>query len=268
MAGFGSIKHVRIGGLTAKRWPVVGGVLVVAAVGALLWWSPWEPREPVYEGKPLTYWLSADRRIPESLFADSNAVPFLLEALKLDRWFGAAVYRRHVWPKLPPSIQTHLPAPPDNDARIFMAGFVLEKMGPMAKPATPTLIRALTHGEPSVKGGAFRLLNQIDKGDKVVVAALTGWLTNKDSAVREAGTNALLRFDPGAALQAGVPTSCVVLRAAEDLLIQGSVRSAVGDALAHGDNRVIAAWRASVSHELLKIPAWPNVLGAVSTFAF
>jgi hypothetical protein len=31
--GFGSIKHVRIGGLIAKRWPVVLGFLLAAALG-------------------------------------------------------------------------------------------------------------------------------------------------------------------------------------------------------------------------------------------
>ena len=44
---------MKTGGLIAKRWPVVGGFLLVAALGGLLWWSPWEARErpePVYEG--------------------------------------------------------------------------------------------------------------------------------------------------------------------------------------------------------------------------
>jgi hypothetical protein len=220
-------------------------VLLVAALGGLLWWSPWEPREPVYEGKPLTYWLSTDRT-PESLLADSNAVPFVLEALKMDDWFGAALYRKHVWPKLPASIQTHLTAPVDNEGRVFRAGELLERLGPMARRFIPAMVRALKHGEPSVKYGAFHVLNQIDRGDKLVVAALTGWLTSKDSAVREAGTNALLLFDPGAALQAGVPTSCLVLRAAEDFLIEGTVRRAVADAMAHGDSRVTTAWAAAL----------------------
>ena len=225
-----------------KRLYFLGGVLLFAAAVGLLWWSPWVAREPVYEGKPLTYWLSIDRRTPESLLGDSNAVPFLLEALKKDDWFGAALYRKHVWPNLPASIQTHLPAPVDNEGRVFKAGELLERLAPMARPFIPAMIRALKHGEPSVKYGAFHVLNQIDKGDELVVAALTAWLTNKDSAVREAGTNLLLVFDPGAALQAGVPISFLVQKVAGEFLIEGGVRAAVADAMANRDTRVMTAW--------------------------
>jgi hypothetical protein len=255
VTGFGLIKHVRIGGLIAKRWPVVGGVLLVAAVGGLLCWSPWDPREPVYEGKPLTYWLSFDHPTPKSLLGDANAVPFLLEAQKLDSWFGAAVYRKHVWPNLPASIQTHLPAPVDNDARILKARDLLERMGPMARPFIPAMIRALSHGDPSFREGAFHALSQIDKGDKRVVAVLTGLLTNKDPVARELGTNALLLFDPGAALQAGVPISFFVQKAAEDLLIPGTVRAAVADAMANGDTRVMTAWTAALRETNIYIRA-------------
>ena len=225
-----------------NRLYLVGSLLLTVAAVGVLWWSPWEPREPIYEGKPLTYWLSTDRRTPESLFGDSNAVPFLIEALKTDGWFGAAVYRKHVWPKLPASIQTHLPRPADNYQKIFVAGIALERMGPVAKPAIPALVRALTHGEPSVVRGVFPLLNQIDKGDKAVVAALTGLLKNKDPTVRETATSAFLLFDPGAAVNGGVAPVTLVRSAYDD----HDVRSAVGDAVASGDSRIIAAWGAAL----------------------
>ncbi len=48
----GSTKHVRSGELIAKRWPVVGGMLLIVALG----WAGWQvprplPPEPVYERK-------------------------------------------------------------------------------------------------------------------------------------------------------------------------------------------------------------------------
>ena len=90
--GFGSVKHVRIGGPIAKRWQVAGGVLLVAAVG-VLWWSPWEPS---YDGKLGTPALIRELRDDDDPILrcsaaealgltgkiDSNVVTALTEALK------------------------------------------------------------------------------------------------------------------------------------------------------------------------------------------
>ena len=69
--GFGSIKHVRIGGLIAKRWPVVGGVLLVAARGWATWQALQHPRGPDYLGGPLVgaywRWCTERRRKDNSL---------------------------------------------------------------------------------------------------------------------------------------------------------------------------------------------------------
>jgi hypothetical protein len=107
------------------RLYLLGSVLPLAAVVGLLWWSPWVPRvppEPVYDGKPISYWftnritssLTMSPVPPKTLLSDSNAVPFPIRELKRDSWIGAAVYRKQVWPKLPSSIQKHLPAPADH----------------------------------------------------------------------------------------------------------------------------------------------------------
>ena len=40
-----------------KRLYLAGGGLVLAAAVGLLWWSSWRAREPVYNGKPISYWV-------------------------------------------------------------------------------------------------------------------------------------------------------------------------------------------------------------------
>ena len=230
MPGSGLIQHVRFGRLIAKRWPVVGGVLVVAAV----WWSTWQalrpgPRKRALEAFPAPSererrpsWLinSAVYPVAGSLAGDSNAVPylnmalngdsnsvpFLIKALKRDEWIGAAFYRKQVWPRLPSAIQKHLshlrPHNPDNRLR---AAELLGQMGPMAKPAAPALLRMLKEDEKSAVGVyAAWALGRIGRGDIVVTAALAEALKDKRYLVRQAATNALLRIDPEAAAKAGI----------------------------------------------------------------
>ncbi len=143
-----------------NRLYLAGGVLLVAAVGGLLWWPPRQPPDPVYNGKPLSYWLTnilsgfspslaldpwmghAPPKWEWEAVPPPSAVPFLIKALERDSWFGASIYRKQVWPKLPPSIKRHLPPPVDNPTIRRQAAYLLGQMGPMAKPATPALIRA------------------------------------------------------------------------------------------------------------------------------
>ena len=222
--GFGSVKHVRIGGLIAKRWPVVVGVLLVAAAVALLWWLPWGPPEPVYEGHPISYWLAAQAGVsksipggavmripspPSSLLNDSNAVPFLMKASERDSWFGAACYRKWLWPKLPTWLKKHLPAPPSPEvyARID-AMWLLADMWPVAKPSIPVLVRALREKEEAlsfrVRYVAAAALGRLGEGDRRAIAAVTEALNDNDHLVRNAATNALLKLDPQAVAKAGV----------------------------------------------------------------
>ena len=225
------------------------GVLLLAAV-VLLWWSPWEAREspePVYEEMPLGYWLTnrtitaAAIRANRSLASDSNAVPFLIKALKKDRWIGAAVYRKQVWPNLPLSMQKRLLPPQSGDisTRITAVNY-LARMGPLAKPAIPALIRASKDDDPpptrelivralgsigqddstvatalaralrkdkdaKFRRTAARVLGGTGKGNADVVAALTeAALNDPDDMVRRNATSALSHFDPEAAAKAGV----------------------------------------------------------------
>ena len=113
--------------------------LLLAVVSGLWAWVPSVPPEPVYDGKPLPYWLGrilgsthaishhtlAGLSVPPNPAEpppdewmtqmlgrpDSAAVAWLARALKRDSWLGAAWYRRWLWPKLPASMQGRLPPP-------------------------------------------------------------------------------------------------------------------------------------------------------------
>jgi hypothetical protein len=213
-------------------------VLLVGVVAGVLWWSPWEPREPVYDGKPLTYWLdrtatptnipllvptsmatrhwypaypTAMHAVPRSVWIDlvrhdsSNAVPFLVRALRQDTSLGAATYREWLWPRLPPPLRQHLPSPSRSVNRPRTAAFLLSDMGREAKPAVPALIGELKkNSDDIVRIETVWALWQIGHGDTNVTAALFWALQDKSRVVRMYVTNALLYLDIEAATKAGL----------------------------------------------------------------
>jgi HEAT repeat protein len=219
-----------------KRLYLVLGVLLIAAVGGAAWQAlrpvPKPTPEPGYHGfvflpranngpqlrvlssvpesHPLSFWLTNEVIIPDKLrVGDSNAVPFLVRALKRDSWFGAAVYRKQVWPHLPTEIQKHLPPPPvDNQASKARAtaAELLGQMGPMAKPAIPALIRT-SRGDDNrwVRENAALALGNLGGGDRAAMAALTEAFSDKDEGVRLTLINFILpQMDPEAATEAAV----------------------------------------------------------------
>jgi HEAT repeat protein len=171
------------------------GVLLVAALG----WATWQairppPRQPVYDSKSLSYWLTNSVSVlPPRLMSDSNAVPFLIRALKRDSWVGAAVYRKQLWPKLPTTIRRHLPPPVDDSARRRTSVAILSQMGPMAEPAVPALTRILREDDdhPFVLVGAAAALSKTGKGDNGVVRALIKVLKGTNTLVRQSSAVAL-----------------------------------------------------------------------------
>ena len=200
---------------------------MVAAVAGLLWWSPREARErpePVYEGKPLSYWLNAHPDFlygqlpgiaqqilstsPKSITADSNAVPFLIKALMADNGFGAACYRNWLWPKLPASVQKRLPRPHSNPLVCMHAAAILASMGPMAEPAVPALVLTLKRSKnSSVIEMAVLALYNIGPGNRGATEALANALKNSNGTVRQSVTNSLLEISREGAATFGVKYS-------------------------------------------------------------
>ena len=203
------------------RFYLVCGVLLVAAAVGLLWWSPWEPREPVYDGKPLTYWLNKNpdyatgqllmiaqqilAMSPRSITADSNAVPFLVKALMRDNGLGAAFYRDWLWPKLPAPVQKRMPRPWRNDLVCEHAAAILASMGPMAETAVPALVMTLKQSKnPFVREMAVLALYNIGRGNRAATEALASALNSSDGTVRQSVTNSLLGISHEAAATFGV----------------------------------------------------------------
>ena len=261
--GFNEV--VRAGELIAKRWPVVLGILLVAAAGGLLW-APWDAPEPVYNGKPLGFWFGrqanrfaliggrfdvsafeglSQKPGPPELIANPDAVPSLVKALRRrDNWFGAAVYRKQVWPKLPAVLQKYLPMPNDKPQVRAEAAYILWQMGPVAKPAVPALrLRLKEDSDWVVRFYAALAIGTAAGGDGSAFGALVKGFGDKTFAVRFAATNSLLSLDPGAALDAGVPIPNL-LRSARYILW---VRQAMTNALVRGDGRIIAAYAVALN---------------------
>ena len=220
--------------------------------------------EPVYEVHPLSYWLTQRyifrmddgvsvtswgpprSPLPTSLLNDSNAVPFLIKALRRDSWVGQAYYRKLLWPKLPPRIKAHLPTPPADNWQIRQnsAGF-LSRMGPIAKPSIPALARALKEDDGlGVRQNAAWALGNLGNGDKTAMAALTE-AARKDvyPPVHWCATKALWHLAPEGVV-AGLTEALkdkdrnggTRLRAAYDLVI-----------VAEGDKAAIAVLKGALS---------------------
>ncbi|MHB8524518.1 MAG: HEAT repeat domain-containing protein [Limisphaerales bacterium] len=131
----------------SKRWGLwaILGAGIVGVISALFLLGP---PEPVYQGKPISFWFAqneahggADPLSEEArkAFYDfgSNAVPFLVAELQ------PSTIRRFYydnWPRLPVALRRRLPIPgsPYNDQ--FQAVMLLGELGPDARAAVPALV--------------------------------------------------------------------------------------------------------------------------------
>ena len=181
-------------------------ILIVILVGGAAWvvLRPHE-QEPIYEGKPISYFLRHPHYIPQ---LDSNAVPSLAKALAtrdglLQRPYAWLWYESPIW------LRDHIPTKVEGWSIRMEAAGILEGMGDDAKPAIPALIIALTEDkkvfrDDLARAAAASALGKIGSGNKAVTDALIAALNDKEPIVRTKATNALREIDPEAAVKAEI----------------------------------------------------------------
>jgi hypothetical protein len=186
--------------------------IIVASAGVLLltgvlWWALL-PREPVYGGKPVSYWLS-DRRektfthtptpfdFPDHTIPvmDSNAVPFLVAAVNRRDGASRRLYTR-LRTSMPHLVEARLPDPEPLSGIHFNAANALGSLGKDARAAVPSLIRlSKESNQADVRLSAIMALHRIDPKDSQVREALMTATHDTNSAVRTQAQMLLNTFD-------------------------------------------------------------------------
>ncbi len=194
-----------------KRNVITLAAAIVAVLGLMWCGVASQPPDPVYGGRPLSYW--ADPSAWTSIWVkfpppplDSNALPYLVDALKKKDGPLRRSYN-DLWPHLPGWMQEHLPIPRYLSNVRWESCHLLSTFGVRAQSAIPELRRMLREDEYwQVRlAAAFALGKIARRDDKPVVEALVAAATkDKDTHVRGQAAHALVRIDPEAADKAGV----------------------------------------------------------------
>jgi hypothetical protein len=139
-----------------KRLYVVVATLLIAVLGLAIW-DATRQKEPVYQGRRLSYWVQEFpyRVTKEELESNlptpgPEAIPFLMRYLEKPEARSRRFYRM-AWDKLPGWLHDRLPEPERPFSIRYNAAMVLRKMGPLAKPAFPTLVRILREEKDPTK---------------------------------------------------------------------------------------------------------------------
>ena len=181
-----------------KKWRIGALILLTLITVGVLWsvvWNLSRPREPLYDGKSVSYWLGAARPqvntiragltwVPlEFPKADSNAVPVLIKALKTKERKINPIYL-WIWRTSPTWLQMRLRVQlPDWIIRMRAVDW-LRDLGEQARPAIPALIQVMQNDTNiDVRMQVPRALAAIDINDPVVHAALTKAANDKNDFV-------------------------------------------------------------------------------------
>lgn len=216
--------------------------LISCGLGLLLFLSH-EPPEPIYNGKPLSYWVQGydklfSTNVTQSKADDAirqmgtNAVPRLFRLLeardsKLKSWAMALLQRQHwirfsfkpaedknfealsAFKALGPSASNVVPRlietfDSNPDAYSQQAvPAILSYIGPPARQAVPALVRGTANTNWIVRFNCAVAIRKIEPDPKLVVRALIKLLGDPVSSVRREAAETLGRFGAGA--KAAIP---------------------------------------------------------------
>ncbi len=175
-------------------------VAVVAGAAVCLSVAIWlRPREPMYQGKPVSYWV--DRLLepdpgPAQIAVREfgpKATPFILAKVRREHSLSHRLYRA-VWPKLPASLQRTFgkPRPRTSSHRQI----VYESLAGMRAPAVPELIKALRDRSSDVRAVAAHALGAIGAEAHTAIPELIRLLSDSNGLVREEAVGALESMGP------------------------------------------------------------------------
>jgi hypothetical protein len=200
-----------------KRWLLSLGLALAVALLAGFWLimgSQWLPTEPVYQGKPLSFWLpraimfntggvryNPDNYRDALAAAGPRAIPFILGKLRKSDSSLAKILRA-LWPRLPPALKRMIPMPrnprADHDYPSRDAAAALMCLG---TNAIPSLVDAIDDSNPSVREAAAEALCGFAGGSLSTndTARIFGKaIEDKDAGVRMFAAFALARIGPAA----------------------------------------------------------------------
>ena len=216
-------------------WLAIAITIIIA--GAIAWQIS-RSREPIYDGKPLSFWLAAytPANRTETSFDEANdavqtigtnAIPTLL--LKLQKKVSPLQVRLAYLLQKQHFIKIKMPRPQDEILEAI-AGFsalgsearsavpalteiyqrnlsdwsragvlvALGSIGRSSAPAVPVLVSSLTNDQKRLRTVVVTTLGKIHADPAVAVPALARCLSDPDISVRAAAVDALQQFGPDA----------------------------------------------------------------------
>ena len=190
---------------------------MAAAVLGGAGWLIFRPREPLYAGKPLHFWMetldSVSPGFPPPPVWDelgTNEFPVLIKALEIrdSRWRNIypRLFRR-LWSVTPRWVLKRLPRPLDTEniainalMRLYPSGDEYTTNAAILYPAIPTLVHLLeTDKSFPIRMMAASELGFVGVKDNNTMVALKEASNDKSVGVRNSAANALKRIDPQAA---------------------------------------------------------------------
>ncbi len=173
-------------------------VTMGGAIGLGWLWS--SASEPIYKGKPLSFWLRDGGSWPElethwggatwpvwkGPKVDSNALPCLIKTLKL-RDGALLSLNTRLYTGMPLAIQGRLSYPVPASVLRFRAVNLIGTLGPDARPAIPMLVQTFEHDpDRRVRMEAVLWLKVIDANNPEAIAVLAKAANDSDEEIRAA----------------------------------------------------------------------------------
>jgi HEAT repeats len=212
---------------TAKPAIIAIGLFGFVMVGLLLLVS-WR-HEPSFEGKPLGFWLQYMDSLSSRDHREANKALLKMGPAALPAVLKKVITKDPTWKtKLIALMRKQslikIKFHSWNDQR-HLAAQAFRAFGPMAAPATPTLMNALADPDPSVRESAAQALGGIGPQASPAIPGLTKLLGDGSHAVRREVIYALGAIGPGA-----VPSLLAIIREGNSP-IQHDALAALSDVL-------------------------------------